>query len=115
MCLFVAKGHRCSAAHPPFLPPASRSGAIPIVDDGGQLFEKYMPGIKKHVITTTTAWQKTLEGEDLAQHLARLLKDPEALERRRVALHDWYVGYTKGIEDRLKLEFDQAGHKQKQQ
>ena len=27
-------------------------GAIPIVDDGGLLFHKLMPGINQHVVTT---------------------------------------------------------------
>ena len=76
-------------------------GAIPIIDDGGKVFEQYMPGINDVAIVTDTTWTRTLKGEPLADYLKSLLGDKTALDRRRHATMVWYNGYKASLRSRI--------------
>ena len=80
---------------------ALECGSIPIVDDGGKVFHKYMPGLHEHAIVTDTEWKKTINGEPLAEHITNLLRNPVNLERRRVAAQVWYRDYKRSLQSRI--------------
>ena len=80
---------------------ALECGCIPIVDDAGKVFHKYMPGILDHVITTDMNWTHTITGQPLAEFITSLLKDPVELERQRLATMRWYRNYKHNIQYRI--------------
>lgn len=88
---------------------ALECGAIPIVDDAGQVFYKYMPGILDHVITTDVKWTHTTDGRRVSDVVNALLADPVGLERRRVALVEWYHRYRRGVLRRIQHIIDSTG------
>ena len=87
---------------------ALECGSIPIVDDGGKLFHNYMPGLRNVVITTDTRWEYTTEGERVSDVVKRLLADPVALERRRLATMAWYHRYRRRLLHRVQMIIDRV-------
>lgn len=91
---------------------ALECGAIPIVDDGGRVFHRYMPGILEHVITTDAKWTHTTHGRRISEVVSELLANPVALERKRLALLQWYHNYRRGLLHRMQRIVDATGPRQ---